>query len=289
MRLNTLRRFTFILPTVALVFAFAVYPAVQTIRLSLLTPAGDFAGIANYLDVLGDRRVVNEAGIAAGRFPMGSLVHTFIWIVIHLPVTAFLGLVLATLLQKVRGRDFIKSVVFLGMVIPGAVGGLVIRFMFEKDLGIVNQALLVFGVPARTWTAYPDTALFALIFGSVWLWTGFSLILYSSGLGTIPRDYFDAARVDGANDIQVFFKITVPLLRPITVVVVVMTIIWELKLFDLVYAATAGGPGRATSVLALEIWYLAFVRGNFNQAAVLAVLLGVIALAVSIPLLRRQR
>lgn len=284
-----LRRYTFILPTVALVFAFAVYPAMQTVRLSLMTPAGQFDPLGNYAEVLGDRRVLHPTAMAAGRFPMGSLVHTFIWIALHLPFTTFLGLVLAVLLRRVRGAGLIKSVIFLGMVIPGAVGGLVVRFMFEKDLGIVNQALAIFGVAPRSWTAYPDSALFALIFGSVWLWTAFSLLLYSSGLSTIPRDYYDAARVDGANALQTFFKITVPLLRNITVVVVVMTVIWELKLFDLVYSATMGGPGGATSVLALEIWRLAFVRGNFNQAAVLAVLLGVIALLVSVPLLRRSR
>ncbi len=287
--MQTLRRFTFVLPTLALVFAFAVYPALQTIRLSLFLPTGEFAPLANYAEVLSDRRVLNLAGLSQGRFPMGSLVHTFIWIVIHLPITALLGLVLAVLLQNVRGGGFIKSIIFMGMVIPGAVGGLVVRFLFERDLGIVNQLVVLLGGSARTWTAYPDTALLSLIFGSVWLWTGFSLVLYSSGLGTIPRDYFDAAKVDGANELQIFGRITVPLLRPITVVVVVMSIIWALKLFDYVYAATMGGPGRATQVLALEIWHLAFVRGNFNQAAVVAVLLGVISLTVSIPMLRRRR
>ena len=286
--MKTLRRYGFILPTILLVFAFAVYPALQTVRLSLMTPAGQFDPLRNYAEVLSARRVLDPGALTAGRFPMGALAHTFIWIVFHLPLTTFLGLVLAVLLQRVRGAGLIKSVIFLGMVIPGAVGGLVVRFMFEKDLGIVNQALAVVGVTSRSWTAHPDSALFALIFGSVWLWTAFSLLLYSSGLSTIPRDYYDAAHVDGANALQTFFWITIPMLRHITVVVLVMTVIWELKLFDLVFSATMGGPGGATSVLALEIWRLAFVIGNFNHAAVLAVLLGVIALLVSVPLLRRS-
>lgn len=284
-----LGRSAFILPAVALIFLFAVYPALQTLWLSLWTPEGVFDPIANYGAVLGQRHIIDQRGFANVRFPFGALPHTFIWIALHLPLSTLLGLVLAVLLQKVRGSGLIKSIIFLGMVIPMVVGGLVIRFMFDKDVGVVNQFLGALGLTTQTWTAYPNTALLALIFGSVWLWTGFSLVLYSSGLATIPKDYYEAARIDGANALQIFFKITFPLLKPITVVVVVMTVIWDLKIFDLVYAATLGGPGGASNILALQMWRYAFQQFNFNYAAVVAVLLFVITVIVAIPLVRRAR
>lgn len=196
---------------------------------------------------------------------------------------------MAVVLRDVRGGGLIKSIIFLGMVIPMVVGGLVIRFMFDADVGVVNQLFGALGLTTRTWTAYPDSALLALIFGSVWLWTGFSLVLYSSGLATIPKDYYEAARIDGANALHIFFKITIPLLRPITTVVVVMTVIWDLKIFDLVYAATMGGPGGASNVLAFQMWRYAFQQFNFNHAAVVAVLLFIITVFVAIPLVRRAR
>ncbi len=146
-------------------------------------------------------------------------------------MTIILGLSLSVLLKNVKGGSFIKSIIFLGMVMPMIVGGVMINFIFDRNLGIVNGVLSLFGVQGKTWTAHPDTALLSLIFGSVWLWTGFSVVLYSAGLETIPKDYYEAAQLDGASSWKIFTKITVPLLRPITVVVTTMTLLWELKVF----------------------------------------------------------
>jgi multiple sugar transport system permease protein len=141
----------------------------------------------------------------------------------------------------------------------------------------------------KTWTSYPDTALLALILGSVLLWTGFSLILYSSGLSTIPNELYEAAEVDGANALQRFYFITVPMLKPVTVTVVSMTLLWELKIFDLVYTATGGGPGGASTVLALRMYSLAFKALDSNKSAVIAVLLTVLTLIIGIWLSRANR
>ncbi len=147
----------------------------------------------------------------------------------------------------------------------------------------------IFAIPARSWTAYPDTALLALIFGSVWLWVGFSTVLYSAGLETIPKDLYEAAQLDGASALKIFTKITIPMLRPITIVVVTMTLLWELKVFDIVYVATMGGPGGASNVLALQMYLYAFRALDFNRSAVVAVLLTMSTLLVSLPLLRTLR
>jgi multiple sugar transport system permease protein len=278
----------FVVPAFALVGIFVVYPVARTVVLSFLDSDGKFVGLQNYIKVLSSREIVNLEGLSRG-FPLGALVHNLLWIAIHLPLTLALGLVLAVLLRNVRGGAVIKSIIFLGMVMPMIVGGVMINFMFDKNLGIFNAFMEIFGISARSWTAYPDTALLALIFGSVWLWVGFSTVLYSAGLETIPKDLYEAAQLDGASALKIFTKITIPMLRPITIVVVTMTLLWELKVFDIVYVATMGGPGGASNVLALQMYLYAFRAMDFNRSAVVAVLLTMSTLLVSLPLLRTLR
>jgi len=255
----------------------------NTIFLGFFSSTGDLS-LSQYKDVLTSKRIIDLRGFSRG-FPFGALIHNFIWILLHLPLTTFLGLVLAVILRNVKGNMIIKSSIFLGMVIPMIVGGVILRFMFDRDAGIVNAFLGLLGVSTKSWTAYPDTALLSLIFGSMWLWTGFSMVLYSAGLGTIPKDYYDAAMVDGATPVRIFFSITLPLLKPITIVVVTMTILWELKIFDIVYVATMGGPGGASNVLALQMYFYAFRQFDFNKAAVVATILMFLTLVVAIPMI----
>ncbi|MCW4027257.1 MAG: sugar ABC transporter permease [Candidatus Bathyarchaeota archaeon] len=269
----------------ALIILFVIFPVFNTVYISFLSPEGEFVGFSNYFDVLGRREVVNWERISQGRsFPLGALIHNVIWILVHLPLSLFSGLLLAIILRDVKGASIVKSTIFLGMVTPLIVGGLILRFTFEKEVGVVNALfnLLGFEQLTRTWTAYPDTALFALIFGSVWLWTGFSMILYSAGLATIPKDYYEAAKLDGATPFRTFYRITLPLLKPITLTIVTMTILWELKIFDIVYVATGGGPGGASNVLALLMYTLAFRAFDFNSSAVVATFLTALTLLVMI-------
>jgi multiple sugar transport system permease protein len=200
----------------------------------------------------------------------------------------FSGLALAIILKDVKGSSIIKSIVFLGMVTPLIVGGIILQFTFTERFGIIPTFFDMLGIKGLsiTWTDYPNTALFALIFGSVWLWTGFSMIIYSAGLATIPKEYYEAAKIDGAGPFKTFRRITFPLLRPLNVVVITMTILYDLKIFDIVYIATFGGPGKASTVLAFEMWLLAFRSFQFNEAAVVAVLLTLLTLFVTIPMVR---
>ena len=199
---------------------------------------------------------------------------------------------LAVLLQNIRGASVVKSLVFLGMVTPLIVIGVVLRFILEAPIGLIPAFFGWLGVRslAGNWLVTPSTLLLGLIFGTVWSWTGFSMIVYSAGLTTIPKDYFEAARVDGATEWQAFRKITWPLLRPITLVIVTMTVLWELKLFDIVIGATAGsqqgGVGGAADVLALQMYRYFFII-DYNRAAVVATLLTIFTLIVAVVLFRR--
>ncbi|MGC9383165.1 MAG: carbohydrate ABC transporter permease [Kosmotogaceae bacterium] len=275
----------FVLPALFLLAVFVLYPTFRTIFMSFVGPEGELT-LQNYQSVFASGDIINFKNIQQGQFPFGTLVHNALWIAIHLPLTTFLGLFLATLLRDVKGGAIIKSVIFLGMVMPLVVGGIMIRFMFDGNIGIVNLFFKTLGLPTQTWTAYPETSLLALIFGSVWLWTGFSMIIYSAGLETIPKTYYEAAEIDGASKLRIFFSITIPMLKPITVVVVTMTLLWELKIFDIVYVATMGGPGGSSNVLALQMYLYGFRAWDFNKAAVMAVLITGLTIFAAIPLIR---
>ena len=270
---------------------FVIYPVFKTIYLSFFLD-GKFVGLENYKNVLLSSDIINLDRFPTKSPPWGALIHNIVWIAIHLPTTVFLGLGIALLLRReeIKGSSIIKSIIFLGMVIPMIVGGLVIRFLFEEGAGVIPAIFKLLGVErlAITWTAYPETALFAAILGSIWIWTGFSMLMYSAGLASIPKDYYEAALIDGANKFQIFKNVTWPLLKPITVVVVAMTLLWDLKIFDVVYVATGGGPGGASMVLALKMWDY-FARAlNYNYAAVVAVLLTALTLIPALWLIRRR-
>ncbi|BAA30136.1 carbohydrate ABC transporter permease [Pyrococcus horikoshii] len=290
MRRN-LTPFFFLLPALTLMVPFVIYPVFKTIYLSFFL--GDkFVGLENYKNVLLSPDIVNLERFPTKSPPWGALIHNIVWIAIHLPTTIFLGLGFALLLRKkeVKGSSIIKSIIFLGMVIPMVVGGLIIRFLFEEGAGVIPAFFKLIGIEklAITWTAYPQTALFSVILGSIWIWTGFSMLMYSAGLASIPKDYYEAALIDGANKFQIFRFVIWPLLRPITVVIVAMTLLWDLKIFDIVYVATGGGPGGASMVLALQMWDY-FARSlNYNYAAVVAVLLTALTFIPALWLIKRR-
>ena len=264
-----------------------VYPILQTVYLSFLSSSGEFVGLSNYPEILSRNDILNVEGFPKWP-PLGALIHNAIWILIHLPLSMFSGLVLAIILRDVKGSSIIKSLIFLGMVTPLIVGGIILQYTFTERFGVVTAFfdMLGFEELSRTWTALPNTALFALIFGSVWLWTGFSMIIYSAGLATIPKEYYEAAKIDGAGPFKMFRRITFPLLRPLNIVVITMTILYDLKIFDIVFVATFGGPGKASTVLAFEMWLQAFRFSNFNGAAVIATLLTLLTMVVTIPMIR---
>lgn len=279
----------FFLPAAILLLVLVVYPIIETLALGFQGPDGRFVGLQNYVTVIGSPDTFNPACLDRGP-PCGTLLNNLIWIGLHLPLTLFMGLFLALLLQNIRGASFVKSLIFLGMVTPLIVVGVVLRFILEFPIGLVPNFFGWLGVKSLdvNWLASPNTLLLGLIFGTVWSWTGFSMIVYSAGLTTIPKDYFEAARVDGASEWKIFRKITWPLLRPVTLVIVTMTLLWELKLFDIVIGATnsQGGVSGAADVLALQMYRYFFII-DYSSAAVVATLLTIFTLIVAVGLFRR--
>lgn len=269
----------FLAPTILLLTLFVIFPVVNTIYISFLGEDDEFVGLDNYKEVFGRRNFWNPQNLVEGKSPpYGALIHNGIWIVLHLPLSLFFGLILAIILRDVKGGAIIKSAVFLGMVIPMIVGGILLRFVYDDRAGILNGLLRIVGLGdlTRTWTAYPQTILLSLILGTVWIWTGFSMIVYSAGLEGIPKELFEAAKIDGASRWQTFRRITVPMLRPATIIVVTMTLLWELKIFDIVWVIQQGGPGGASMVMALMMFLEAFLNRSFGTAAAIATMLTVL-------------
>ena len=277
-----LRRFftisrIFLIPAFILLIIFVFYPIVATIYTSFLSRTGEFVGLSNYNFVLfkGVYPLINTPNLLQGALPLGGLINNFIWIAIHLPIVVLSGMFLAVLLRDVKGGTIIKSIVFLGVVIPLVVGGVLFRFIYDNDAGVANAFLRLIGLGdyTRTWYAFSNTALLSIILGSIWIWTGFGMIVYSAGLQGIPIELYEAAAIDGASKWKTFWRITVPMLKSTSIVVVTMTVLWELKIFDIVYVVTKGGPGGASDVLAYEMYNTAFYGGNFGAGSAIAIIL----------------
>jgi len=283
----------FLGPATALILAFVLGPALYTLGLAFFCPEG-FCGLKNFLELLKSPEVLNLSRFPTRSPPWGALLHNAVWILVHLPLSVGLGLLLAVLFFPLKGvfAGVLRLFIFLGMVTPMVVGGVIIRFLFDEHAGIVPALAraLSLGPPlTKTWTAYPETALLALILGSVWLWTGFSMVLHQAGLSTIDPELYEAAKIDGASSWQQFRYITLPLLWPVTAVVIALTLLWELKIFDIVYVATQGGPGGASLVLALLMYFYAFRELDPYRAAAVATLLTLLSLGVGLWLVRRAR
>ncbi|MCE4616780.1 MAG: sugar ABC transporter permease [Aeropyrum sp.] len=285
------RAYLFLLPALALLSVFVIYPIAGTISISLRSEEGFTLG--NYIAVVTERSPTKALIISenlGGAPPWGALLHNAVWILVHVPATTALGLVLAYMLTHVYGRSVVKSLIFVSMVIPMVVGGLIIRFIFDGQVGVIPRLMGGLGLEdlARTWTAYPETSLASLIIGSIWLWLGFSLTIHSAAVDNIPRSYIEAARIDGASELQIFRYIVVPAVWPATLTVAVMTLLWDLKIFDIVYAATQGGPGGSSTVLAYVMW-LYFARAlDYGKAAATAVILTILTLVAAAYLVRRS-
>lgn len=234
-----------------------------------------FVGLENYLRVFTNDPVFYTA-----------LVNTIIWTVLSLLVPTTLGLVLALGLNRpMRGRSVLRSLFYVSYVLAPIAVATVWKWIYNPTVGLLNQFLVAVGLEswAENWLGSPTFALFAVFVAFVWQITGFTMVLYLAGLQAVPAELVDAARVDGANAWQAFRTVTLPALRPTTMVVLVLTIINALKVFDLIVGMTGGGPAQSTQVLALWSYTQSLGNHNFGHGSALATILLVVTLAIVVP------
>ncbi len=254
-------------PALLILAAYLVYPTVETLRLSFYDARGEtFIGLENYRWVFTAR-------------PMRiAFRNNLLWIVVFTSTTVSLGLVLAVMADRVRYESLFKSAVFLPMAISFAGAGVIWLFMYAyrppqaPQIGLLNAILVnVFHTKPVAWLTNRHINNFSLIAVGVWIWTGFNLVILSAAYKGIPRELLEAARVDGASEWQIFWRIILPLMKPTLAVVTTTMIINVLKVFDIVYVMTNGNYD--TEVIANRMYKEMFHFRNFGRASAIAVIL----------------
>ena len=218
-----------------------------------------------------------------------SLLVTVYFVVLAVVFGTLVSLVTAVVLHRVTRSSALRGVILLPFLISNVIAALVWQWMLDPQLGIIDIALkhltghsiLFFG--SGSW-AIPSLAAI-----SVWKWMGYYALLIFAGLQTIPGTIYEAGRVDGASEIQMFRRLTVPLLRPILVMVVVLTVINSFQVFDIVQVTTKGGPANASNVLQMYIYDKAFSQFDFGYAATMSLALFALLIAVTFTQLRLAR
>jgi multiple sugar transport system permease protein len=204
-----------------------------------------------------------------------SIWHTVVFTFFTVPVAMAIAVVLAVLLNnKVRGRAWYRAAVFMPHITATVAIALVWMWMFEPRIGIFNTVLGWFGVKGPVWLGDPSWALFAVIMVSIWKGVGIKMLIYLAALQAMPQDVYEAAALDGASKARTFWSITLPLLKPATFFVLVVSIIDSFQAFDQLYVLTPdGGPANSTTVMTYEIYSKAFKEFQMGQACAMSVVL----------------
>jgi alpha-glucoside transport system permease protein len=270
----------FIGPAVVLLAVFMVFPAIRTVILSFEN------GLGNYIQLLtADPRFI--------RFsfpPSGALFNNILWLIFYTGGCIIIGLIVAVMATRVRYERIVKAIVFLPMAIAATALGVIWRFVYspDADTGLLNAILGVANVGPISWLGSATFVNTALIIAGIWGSAGFAVVILSAALKGISSEILEAARVDGATEAQIFRRIIVPMLSlPISVIAVTLTIN-VIKLFDLVYVMTEGGPGNASNVIGVQM-YQQFSARNFDYSATVAVVMLVVLIPVMVFNIRRFR
>jgi len=253
-------------PAVLLIGLFGLLPVVWAFGLSfqrndMITP-GEWIGFENY-SRLAEDPVFRE-----------SVRNTLVYTVAFVPTTLVLSLLAAALLnRKLRGITVYRLAVFVPVVTSTIATGVIFSWLLDPDYGLVNAGLSKLGLPEMGFFSSPHQALFAVVVMTVWGWVGFGALIFLAGLQSIPSELVEAAQIDGCSARAAFWRIQVPLLRPVSAFLLVWLTINALQLFDEVYVTTKGGPLHATTVIVYYLYQQAFQFFHAGYAAAIAVVL----------------
>lgn len=272
----------FIIPTMAGLIILNIYPMIDTIRQSFYK-TGDFGkgnvfvGLSNYKKVLGDAEVWQ------------ALWNTVKYALVEVPFSIVIALVLAVLLnKKLKGRSVFRTIFFLPMVVAPAAVAMIWKWLYNSNFGLINNVL---GIKVN-WISDPNIAIYSIAVIGIWSGIGYNLVLFLAGLQEVPRDYYEAASLDGANSFQLMINITVPLISPTIFFVLVTRIIGALQVFDLIYMMMdLNNPAWKKTESMVYLFY----KYSFQQskkgygATVVVVLLAVIMVITAIQLVGQKK
>lgn len=271
-------------PAVALLFWALVLPTLRTLFLSFFDATGKkFIFIDNYRFAFSDPIMLE------------AFKNNLLWMVFGTSTCVILGIMISVLVDKSKFEKVIKALIFMPMAISFVGAGVIWKFMYAykgeginiTEIGLLNAIVVALGGEAQAWLLVPFWNNFFLIAIMVWLQTGYAMVIISSAIKSIPEAIMEAARVDGAEDITIFFRITIPSIMPTIITVTTTILIFSLKLFDIVRVMTGGNYG--TNVIANEFYLRQFTYGNSGQASAIAIVLLVVITPVLIYNLREFR
>lgn len=273
-RRNRATPYLFILPSIVLVAGWLLWPFVRTAYLSFTEYDGlgdaAFVGFDNYTRLVDDPIMID------------SFTNTLLWVIGTLLLPVGLGLLIAVLSYELTGGALYR----LPFLVPYALSGTAVGVMWEfvlRSNGALNSLLILLGLEnlERSWLLRPPVNTWSMIIAATWQGVGVSVLLFLIGLQVIPRDPVEAARLDGADGWRLFRDITFPLLRPMTIVVVGISLVNSLKTFDVIWVMTQGGPARTSETLAVTMYRETFLLFRHGYGSAIAVVLSVIVLTAS--------
>jgi len=254
-----------LLPTLVIIFVFRFYPMLQAFYISMtdydLIKSPEFVGLSNFIDLLKDPLFLNSAQV--------SLTYVFFSVV----PTWIISMGLALLFNRhIWFKNLFRSAVFMPVIMPSVVMALVWTFMYHQQ-GVVNIILGWLQISPIPWLRSSSTALWAVILIGIWRASPYFMVIFLAGLQAIPSDFLDAAQIDGANSWQSFLYVKLPLLKPTTLLVIIMSIITAMKVFAVPLIMTNGGPANSTRVLPLFIYQTAFEFFDMGRASAMSIFL----------------
>lgn len=278
--------YAYLLPALAAIGLFLIYPALRTIMLSFANATStEWVGFENYTDLLAN----NDFRI--------TLINTLLWIIIVPAFTVALGLGVAVLADRLnpRGEKLSKSIIFLPMAISGVAAAAIWRFVYETrpegqtQIGLLNAIVTALGADPVSWLQFDRFRINSLLLMVILIWgqVGFAMVLLSAAIKGVPDDTIEAARIDGANERQIFSRVVVPQIWGTIITVFVTVLIGVMKIFDVVYVMTGGNFN--TNVIAVRFFQELILNGNAGRAAAIVVMLMIAVIPVMIYQVRHYR
>lgn len=264
-------------------FVFIIYPLLSTIYFSLfdygLTDARlRFVGLNNFVEMMSDpvfwRSMTNNATI----------------LVVSVVVQVGLGVILAALIDRGArwGSSFYRTLNFAPVVMSAVAVGILWQLVYDPTVGLANRFVALFGMapPSQGWLGDPNLAILSILVVACWQYTGYVMVIVLAGMQSVSQELYEAAALDGATEVRKFVSVTLPSIRNVIIAVILITMIGAIKVFDLVYTLTRGGPANASQVMSTYIYYNAFTVNRAGYASALSVVLLIIALMLGMLQLR---
>lgn len=273
----------FLLPALIMLAAFIIYPVIRTVHLSFHSWGGvfgapvTFVGISNYISVLTDPDFWNSM-VNVGYFLIGGFL-------ILMPLSFGLGLLVTS---KLKGRGFMKTAYFMPVMLSVTAVALMWVYILNPSFGALNQALRAIGLDGltRAWLTTPTLNVWSVVLVNTWMFAGYNMLIFAAGLVSIPNELYEAAEIDGCTGVKKVLYISVPLSREFFKVFSVLCVTGCLRVFDMVWAMTRGGPNRVSETPATLLYNQAFTFRMFGSSSAIGVILLILGVVSSVLLVR---